>query len=211
MTVCCMFIILLGCKFLHTAQSQTTCPCKEQLKTLCGSVSVPCPDKSEIQKLNVVLYKDNQKIFVCNSTENCSVTHSSGGVRYVDKDNKFIITEVTGRSLGIYYCEIEKFYPPPYATISTLKIKVLEEGPICKSNQNSTNHNDSPSHGFVWIWIVAVVFLIIYSITVTIIALANWVKLRKTESHSDYMNTKPRALRERRKKKGVQNPVPRYF
>lgn len=33
-------------------------------------------------------------------------------------------------------------------------------------------------------------------------------KMRRVDSQSDYMNTKPRAPR---KKRGVQNPVPRYF
>lgn len=207
-----MFIILLGYKFLHTAQSQTTCPCSEQP----NPVSVPCPDKSGYQKLTIKLYKDNEEIFriSCdqgNGTHDCPAPRSRGALRYVDKDNAFIITELTGSAYGIYYCEIIKTFPPPLITVpSTLKIQTLE-GRICKSNQTSTTHSDNPSHGFVWIWTVAVVLLIIYSITVTIIALINWVKLRKTDSHSDYMNTKPRALRERRKKKGVKNPVPRYL
>lgn len=37
------------------------------------------------------------------------------------------------------------------------------------------------------------------------------IKLKKTDSQSDYINTKPRAPRRPRKNRGVQNPAPRFL
>ncbi|XP_044043977.1 T-cell-specific surface glycoprotein CD28 isoform X2 [Siniperca chuatsi] len=84
------------------------------------------------------------------------------------------------------------------------------KGHQCKHNKDCSDSRDQNSV-FPWIWILVVLLIIIYSIIVTIIAFINWVKLRRTDSQSDYMNTKPRAPRDRKKKRGVQTPIPRHF
>lgn len=88
---------------------------------------VPCPDRSRITELYIYLYKDGDQIFkVWHKGNKTETFTNNSGVRYEDKDNKFIITELTGSSLGTYYCELRKSYPPPYETISTLKIQAVE-------------------------------------------------------------------------------------
>ncbi|XP_022624105.1 uncharacterized protein LOC111238728 [Seriola dumerili] len=218
MSVCWMFIILLGCKFSHTALSQSTCNCNEQMKTLCVSVHVPCPNVTA-HTMNFNLFKDQEVISAggCNRDNNtlkCSQTIKREGVTLDEQHEpvSFLLTGVTDSSYGIYRCESTITLPPPFRKVpSTLRIQVIAEGHICNSNQNSSSLYENPSPRFAWIWILVIILLSIYSIIATIIAFTNWVKLRKMDSQSDYMNTKPRAPRERRKKKGVQNPIPRHF
>ncbi|XP_056226886.1 T-cell-specific surface glycoprotein CD28 [Seriola aureovittata] len=220
MSVCWMFIILLGCKFSHTALSQSTCNCNEQMKTPCVPVHVPCPNVTA-DTVNFNLFKDQEVISYAgcnkfNNTLNCLETIKREGVKLqINQQHEsvsFLLTGVTDSSYGTYRCDSTITLPPPFRKVpSTLRIQVIAQGHLCNSNQNSSSLYENPSPGFVWIWILVIILVSIYSIIVTIVAFANWVKLRKMDSQSDYMNTKPRAPRERRKKKGVQNPIPRHF
>ncbi|XP_071320192.1 T-cell-specific surface glycoprotein CD28 [Trachinotus anak] len=217
MSVCWMFLILLGCKLSRTTQSESTCSCNEKVKTFCRPLHVLCPNVTAT-KMMFHLIKDHQVISnvscrIENNTLDCSSSHSREGVELCeDKQHKsvsFIFTRANSRLHGTYWCDSTVILPPPFKIIqNTLRVQVLVEGQVC---DESSNTSENPSHGFVWVWILVVAFLGIYSITATIVAIAIWVKLRKTDSQSDYMNTKPRATRDRRKKKGVQNPIPRHF
>nr|XP_046238200.1 uncharacterized protein si:dkey-1h24.6 [Scatophagus argus] len=220
------FMILLGCRLSHAAQSQSTCIFNYQLKTVCvparGNASVPCPELSTGEaKFN--LFHDEQIIYnlTCESkgdTPQCKPPHRTVGVEpHVNSENNsvsFVLTGVNASHHGVYRCERTSLFPPPLITASSqVWIVVLVEGHQCRKmctneSENNDGKNEGQTCGFHWLWIVVVVS--VYSIIVTVVAVVIWVKLRKVDTDNDYMNTKPRAHRERRKKKGLLNPVPRY-
>ncbi|XP_039998274.1 uncharacterized protein si:dkey-1h24.6 isoform X2 [Xiphias gladius] len=196
----------------------------EQLKTVCvpgrDKVRVPCPNgTADVMIFNLLRDQEVIANLTChreNNTLKCTNPHTWVDTK-VEENNQhtlvsFILTGLSNSSHETYACEGIFIYPPPLRRLpSAVRIQVLEEGQLCKCNKNSNIHGDNPRCGFTWIWILVFVLLSIYSVISTVIALVNWVKLRKTDSQSDYMNTKPRAPRDRKKKKGVQNPMPRYF
>ncbi|XP_040888044.1 uncharacterized protein si:dkey-1h24.6 isoform X2 [Toxotes jaculatrix] len=190
------------------------------LKIICvpgrAKVHVPCPNVTAIDMM-FRLFKDKKVIanITCseeNSTLKCTRPDTMAGVElYENKQRKLVDFILTDGRHGTYSCDGTVTFPPPYQKVqSPWMIHVHVEEHICKHNNNSRNCGDNPSRGVDWIWILAVVLLIIYSVTVTIIALITGVKLRETECQNDYMNTKPRPSKDRRKKKGVQNP-PRHL
>ncbi|XP_070813974.1 T-cell-specific surface glycoprotein CD28 homolog [Chaetodon trifascialis] len=219
MSACWMFVILMGCRLgpSHSTQPQSTCVCHDQLKTFCvppgDNVTVSCP-KLDANHVIFKLLQDEEMIFNHSYIRdkkalNYKPPHSRVVVElHEDKENisaSFRLTGLNASSHGIYRCEGTVIFPPPLRTVSSdWRILVLLEGHQCRI------HAKPPENcGFHWIWIIALVS--IYSIIATIIAIVIWVKLRRTDSQSDYMNTKPQAPRERRKKRGVQNPIPRHF
>ncbi|KAK2856830.1 hypothetical protein Q5P01_005565 [Channa striata] len=218
MSVCWMFIILLGCWLSHATHFHTTCIFNERVDPICvtgqEAVHVPCPNITA-DEIRLNLQKDNKVIhnLTCQLENNTWKCPQSPKVKVKMQENKlfnFILYGLTEESQGIYRCDGTAMFPPPIKTVpSDVGILVLVEGSQCKCQKSTSEHKNPSLHG--WIWIVLVVFLAIYSLTVTIIAFFVWAKQRKTDSQSDYMNTIPRAPRDRRRKRGVQIPIPRHF
>ncbi|KAF1371764.1 hypothetical protein PFLUV_G00272490 [Perca fluviatilis] len=213
MRACWMFMILLSCSLRTKSQSIR----KDQLKIECvpanGNVSVPCPESAKGTDVTFELIKDDKVIsnHRCNPDNNtcqCKPPCTRVGVELHQKKNtsvSFMLTGVNASSHGIYRCEATVTYPPPLRTEhSTLLSLVLVEG-----HQYQCPGGDQ-NNGFLWLWILGLVLCGIYSVIVTIIASIIWVKWRRSDSQSDYMNTKPKATRNR-KKRGFQNPIPRHF
>nr|BCK60956.1 T-cell costimulatory receptor CD28 [Sebastiscus marmoratus] len=222
MRACWMFMILLSCRLSHATKEP--CICKEH-KTVCvpagNDVFVLCPDLTG-QEVTFNLFKDEEVIYnhTCfheKLTANCKPRHTVLGVELRDT---FMLTGVNASSYGTYRCEVKVMYPPPFLQACSACIHVQVEGHQCKLNKDdekSETDDKKPEtagdqkDGFLWIWILGLVLLGVYSLTVTIIAVIIWVKLRGADSQSDYMNTKPKASRDRKKKRGVQIPIPRHF
>ncbi|XP_020509588.2 T-cell-specific surface glycoprotein CD28 [Labrus bergylta] len=220
MSPCWVFMILVGFRISDAAtQGQNTCTFNDKLKSVCvaagDSVSVPCPNMTgEDFRLN--LLKDQEVI----SNHTCSLgnkapdckSSSRGWVQlHIKTDNdsvSFLLKGVNASSHGVYRCEGQVRFPPPLlpAVPGAVSILVLIEGHQCKVPKQECSDNP-----WIWIWILALVSVTLYSVIITVSAVFFWVKLRKTDSQSDYMNTKPRAPRGQRKNRGVQNPAPRYF
>ncbi|XP_062270680.1 uncharacterized protein si:dkey-1h24.6 [Scomber scombrus] len=219
MSVCWMFVILLGCRLLHASQSQSTSICKHKLKTVCipdkHNVSIPCPDMTG-EDFGYTLFKDEKVIHnhTCSlgkNALNCKLNTSMGVLLERNNSSAFILTGVTAENYGIYRCEGMVTYPPPYINdASALRILVLVQGYQCKVKPAPCEIKHVV-HRLHWIWISVVVVTCIYSIVVTIIAVLNYIKLRHSDSQSDYMNTKPRAPKDRKRKRGLENPIPRHF
>ncbi|XP_032362650.1 uncharacterized protein si:dkey-1h24.6 [Etheostoma spectabile] len=224
MRACWMFMILLSCSLSRATKSQSI-P-KDRLEIVCvpanDNVSVPCPEL-EGEDVTFKLFKEDKMIY--NHTYNAEKNNASHGKPpytrvgvelHQNKENKpdsFMLTGVNASSYGIYRCEYVVTYPPPLKTVpSTLRILLLVEGDHCKFNKtySKPTTGEDQKNGFLWVWILALVLFGIYSLIVTIIASIIWVKWRGSDSQSDYMNTKPKATRNR-KKRGFQNPIPRYF
>uniref|UniRef100_UPI003AB0F05C T-cell-specific surface glycoprotein CD28-like n=1 Tax=Centroberyx gerrardi TaxID=166262 RepID=UPI003AB0F05C len=183
-----------------------------------GSVSVfvPCPNPKEAVDVTYKLLLGQELVashdVQNNTTKSVEKTVKEGVELHrdtEDKSVKFVLTGVTASSFGNYSCEATVTFPVPLRKeLSTSFILVLLEGQRCKCNAEC---NETTCHHPLWIWIVAFAALSVYGVIVTVIACVNWLKLRKAESQSDYMNTKPRAPKGHRKKRGVNNPVPRHF
>lgn len=218
-----MLLVLLSCSFSQATPSKCSCgdvsivhfvPEKGSIQVL-----VPCPNVSGVD-LDFFLHKDEEQIYNYTSTQ--EISHGRLDVK-LDKNEEnqtvgFILTKVTTESHGIYVCKIARTYPPPYTQQSGQRILLLDERLRFQSSQHNCNNFTEERQdvsreiqSFPWIWMTAVALLSIYSLVVSVLALVSWTKLRKTDCQSDYINTKPRAPRGNKKKRGVQNPIPRYF
>lgn len=225
MRISWMFIIFLVCKLCHTAQPQsdTKCQCNDViLKRVSanGNVTVLCPHApSKEQEIMFYLLKDEAVIhnYTCKQANNCT-GNIYLGVELNKNDSSwfFKLSAVRGgpKISGLYRCNSTKMYPPPLEKKAGTPVFIKEFPHV---SGGSTNYlpeaSAAPPPQFLqipWIWIAVIALVSIYAITATIIALINWHKLKKTESQSDYMNTKPIAPRDRRKKRGVQN-IPKHF
>ncbi|XP_035533775.1 uncharacterized protein LOC118340035 [Morone saxatilis] len=228
MSACWMLVILVGCRLLHTAQSQSAG--SDQLKTICeaagNNVFVPCPNMTG-EEFKTFLYKGDKQIYeyLCDKKENvlnCTPSNPSSNPsshpimvgmeldNYADnKMVSYMLRGVNASSHGIYRCDTQVFFPPPLKrTSNDLKILLLIKGHQC--NPEMCDHVPEEQTTALP-WMLAFVGVSIYGATATIIAIVNWIKLRRTDSQSDYMNTKPKAPRDRKKKRGVQNPIPKHF
>ncbi|KAM6892893.1 uncharacterized protein PEZ65_022959 [Lycodopsis pacificus] len=225
MRACWVLMMLLSCGLSHATKSQDVC--KDKMKILCVSaghnVSVPCPTLTG-QHVTFDLYKDDKVIdnhtwIGDKQAPNWKPRYTRAGVELREHsentDNEsfsFTLTVANASSYGIYRCEGSVMFPPPFR-ISTLWMLMLVEGHQC--NVNNDDRTPEPSRdrkdGFLWIWILGLVLLCIYSVIITIIASIIWVNWRRSDSQSDYINTKPKAHKDRKKNRGVQIPIPRHF
>ncbi|XP_035005641.2 uncharacterized protein si:dkey-1h24.6 [Hippoglossus stenolepis] len=220
------FLMLLGCRLsCATHVSPNTCPCNVRLKAVCvpgrENVSVTCPNVTA-DEIIFKLFKERELIsnVTCtreNNTLKCTSLYTRVGVEVENirqKSMDFVLTRVTESSYGTYRCESLVMFPPPLKTVHSAGM-ILVEGHPCRfkkdTSKDSSHCDDNPSRGFDWIWIPMVALLSIYSGTVTVIAIVIWVRMRNEASQSDYMNTKPRGMRDGRKKRGIQKPIPRHF
>ncbi|XP_075950918.1 uncharacterized protein LOC142952825 [Anarhichas minor] len=221
MRACWVLMMLLSCRLSHATKFQDTF--KDQIKIVCVSagdnVSVLCP-KLTGQHVTFDLYKDDEMIYnhTCirdKQAPNCKPRYTRAGVVLRENtDNEsfsFTLTGVNANSYGLYGCEGTAMFPPPFRK-STLWILMLVEGHQCNFNNVSITPKPigDQKDGFLWIWILGLVLLCIYSVIITIIAITIWVNWR-SDSQSDYMNTKPKAHKDRKKNRGVQIPIPRHF
>ncbi|XP_069554521.1 T-cell-specific surface glycoprotein CD28 [Brachyistius frenatus] len=227
--VCWVLVILLGCGFSRGTPSSSNGTCAELLKIYripangSMSVFVSCPNVTG-RDVTFTLFKGKEELYkhCVGSDGKTSPDCQSQQPRPDIKPNKnkedkfvgFILSGVADRTLDMYRCRVTITFPPPLQTEwSTRPILVVLEGQHCIEDDNIGHKvkTEDTTQRFPWIWVLVVAFLSTYSLTVTVIAFVSWLKLRETDSQSDYMNTKPRAPGDRRKKRGVLNPIPRYF
>ncbi|TKS66336.1 T-cell-specific surface glycoprotein CD28 [Collichthys lucidus] len=204
MSACWVFVFLVGCRLSHATPSPTS-ECSDQLRKVCvpvgGNVTVPCP-VSDNSESSFNLFHADERIY----NHTCSHCHAGVELHTENKSASFKLIGVNSSSFGIYRCEGTVMYPPPLIKRNKRTL-VLIEGQQCNKVCRTTKVE--PNCGYHWIWILTLVST--YSITITIVAISIWIKLRRTDSQSDYMNTKPKPPRDRKKKRGVQNPIPRHF
>ncbi|XP_041638127.1 T-cell-specific surface glycoprotein CD28-like [Cheilinus undulatus] len=222
MTVCWMFLFFLVCRISNAAEAQDTCPSNDKLQPFCicagQSVSVPCPKLSG-EEFKFSLLKDEVEIYnhTCshvNRTPQCEPLHTRAGVQLISEGNSslsFMLTGLNASSQGVYRCKGTVRFPPPLCRTKGAVVLVLIKEHLCNIKKHLDTEPGDHSRGFPWVWVLVLVPVTVYGIIVSIFALFFWLKLKRTDSQSDYMNTKPRAPRGHRKKRGVQNPTPRYF
>lgn len=215
MSIYWMVSIFLGCMFCQA--SQNICNFNDQLETICAAprdtVHIPCPDLHNTD-LVVDLIKNEKGISRCifNSTTktlNC-VHELSSDIIVPENQTGFNLTVTNASSHGLYRCDSRTIFPPPISkNTGPSKILVLVQGHQCLSSMAEVHIRTYMDLGPVWIGVL--VFLCAYSLIVSIITVVNWVKLKRMDSYSDYMNTKPRPSKDRKKRRGIQTPTPLYF
>ncbi|XP_037552674.1 T-cell-specific surface glycoprotein CD28 [Nematolebias whitei] len=224
MGVCWMLMILLSCMSscasLHRSPRGNE---GEQLQILYLNahsrqpVFVPCPNVTG-EDVTFQLFK-NQNILCQLGTKNqnqCNQTQINAQP-CKNELNQVVGFNITGpaaaRSKAIFRCEAKIMFPPPFLLLQSDQwVLILTEEDLCLSNKDESNGSDSEERkSLFWIWITAVSLLGTYSLAITAVALVIWVRSKGAENQNDYMNTKPKAPRKRKKKKGVQTPIPRYF
>uniref|UniRef100_A0A668AH31 Immunoglobulin subtype domain-containing protein n=1 Tax=Myripristis murdjan TaxID=586833 RepID=A0A668AH31_9TELE len=221
---CCITLHLCVCVCVSITCNQNitwimnTSLSPDNLKLLClpvnGTVSVPCPnpDGAEVA-FSLSLGRDVIASHSCKEHNNASkhsenVVKISAGVElHRNVTEGSISFVVAARKSGNYSCAATRTWPPPILPLhNTSNILVLMEGHDCTCE---SDHEDQPPPVYpLWIWILGIAAVGAYSLIVTIIAFVNWLK--RKDSQSDYMNTKPRAPKGHRKG-GVQHPIPRHF
>nr|XP_040035615.1 uncharacterized protein LOC120821291 [Gasterosteus aculeatus aculeatus] len=199
-----MFMVLLSCGSYHVIK--TLDDCKGSVKAECvpvgGEVSVPCPNVTG-EDVIIHLYKDHTRI--------CNHQCTEAGMKLRHDNQSYTLTVVNSSSNGIYGCQSIAMFPPPL-TKTTLCILVLVDGHQCTGPEQPCRTSGDQCDGFLWIWILGLVLLCSYSVIITIIASIIWVKWRSLNCQNDYMNTKPKAHKDQRKKRGgVQIPICRHF
>ncbi|XP_073318362.1 uncharacterized protein [Pagrus major] len=217
-----VFMILVCCRLSHASQPQGDRGCFENLRTVCVSagvnVSVPCPKfKAEEEMVTYKLLQNEKLIYngTCNhGAQNCDAPYFENVELHHNTDDKsvsFLLTQVNASDHGLYRCKRKVSFPPPFITEGSDLILVLVKGHQCNIIPETPSAQREQNFGLQWILILILVIVSVYSIIVTVIAIFTWLKLRKTDSQSDYMNTKPKPARDRKKNRGIQNPFPRHF
>ncbi|CAN9498425.1 unnamed protein product [Ophioblennius macclurei] len=211
MRFCWLALIVLGCKSSRAAPSTRT-GSQDEAERGGHTVLIPCPDVTG-ETLRFHLLEDQHTI--CNSTyeleqgvPKCTSECNRSDVElHQNEEDKFVGFKVTvSKSPVSYRCEVTKTYPPPWVTTQGAPTTVLLVKGQCGDNPSELI-GDEKSPTWPWMWILVVVLISIYGLAVTAHAYITWNKLRRTELHSDYMNTKPRERAAPRKNQKIKNPI----
>ncbi|XP_029941810.1 uncharacterized protein LOC115383773 [Salarias fasciatus] len=223
MRLCWLLLVVLGCRPSRAAPSPSI-GALQDVQTASqagcsGTALILCPSVTG-KTLRFNLLRGDERI--CNCTcqvqpgeQDCSAQCSPDVKPHKSREGRFAGFNVTVSKTPVRYsCEAAVISPPPLKkSLSDAVVPLLVEGHQCGSNQDgSTGDGQERRSGtWLWIWILVVVSLSVYGLAVTVLASVCWTKLRRTELQNDYMNAKPRVQRAPKKKRGIQNPIPRYF
>ncbi|XP_013855015.1 uncharacterized protein LOC106510835 [Austrofundulus limnaeus] len=226
MGVCWMLMILLSCMLPHASLHQSpkdtlrvcSLPQNPDLEIRCQNaqshqpVFIPCPNVSiEVGKFQlfknqtILCQLGTNNLMVCNQTK-IKVQPCKSESNQIVGFNLF--GPEIARDQAIYRCNAIIHFPPPYVLKQSNERIIIFTEDHCSCNKDKGPVEES--QGLLWVWIAAVSLLSTYGLAITIVASINWLKMKEAENQNDYMNTKPKAPRNR-KKKGLQTPIPRHF
>ncbi|RVE75401.1 hypothetical protein OJAV_G00016510 [Oryzias javanicus] len=174
-------------------------------------VFVLCPNVTTQEVLFKLLIDREPAGNVTCNTENksckCSSLPPNGGVTFQDEGASvgFELQGARAKADAAYKCEAHKKYPPPYQSWDSERWFLVFHEEL-HTARTAPPEKDGPP----WAWITVVALLGTYSLAVTITTFVLWFQLKDVDSQNDYENTKPPAPRHRAKKRGLQNPTPRY-
>ncbi|XP_048883571.1 T-cell-specific surface glycoprotein CD28 isoform X2 [Brienomyrus brachyistius] len=171
------------------------------------SLTVLCPNATK-DEMTFKLYFNKQQIgnrtFNGSQTKNENVTGMGIDLR-VNQQNRgahFEISSVQPNSTGIYSCEAEVLFPPPYQKLTARLIAVFVEERCQPQGIKQCPSESSPT--FLW-WPIGYGILGFYCLAMTCITAVLWYKLKiKQCLQNDYMNMKPGGFRKRPR---VQHPA----
>ncbi|XP_048883580.1 T-cell-specific surface glycoprotein CD28 isoform X3 [Brienomyrus brachyistius] len=156
-------------------------------------------------KLHLSSTQIGNRTFNGSQTKNENVTGMGIDLR-VNQQNRgahFEISSVQPNSTGIYSCEAEVLFPPPYQKLTARLIAVFVEEERCQPQGIKQCPSES-SPTFLW-WPIGYGILGFYCLAMTCITAVLWYKLKiKQCLQNDYMNMKPGGFRKRPR---VQHPA----
>uniref|UniRef100_A0A672GNJ4 Uncharacterized protein n=1 Tax=Salarias fasciatus TaxID=181472 RepID=A0A672GNJ4_SALFA len=234
MRLCWLLLVVLGCRPSRAAPSPSIGALQGKLQTSSsphchGTALILCPSVTG-KTLRFNLLRGDERI--CNCTcqvqpgeQDCSAQCSPDVKPHKSREGRFAGFNVTVSKTPVRYsCEAAVISPPPLKkSLSDAVVPLLVEGKpshlvtahlrcVCVCSPSCRGDGQERRSGtWLWIWILVVVSLSVYGLAVTVLASVCWTKLRRTELQNDYMNAKPRVQRAPKKKRGIQNPIPRYF
>ncbi|XP_024150078.1 uncharacterized protein LOC112160010 [Oryzias melastigma] len=174
-------------------------------------VFVVCPNVTAQDVLFKLLINNvsaaNVSCITENNTRKCSSLPSNASVTFQDEvaSMGFELRGARAKVDAAYKCEGHQKFPPPY------KLSQRESWFLVFHEEPRTAPTVPPEKDrLLWMWITVVTLLSAYSLAITITTFALWFKLNDVDSQNDYENTKPPPSRNRPKKRGLQNPTPRY-
>ncbi|KAI1885024.1 hypothetical protein AGOR_G00215920 [Albula goreensis] len=211
MNVSWIAVILLPFSQLFFAKTGDSVSCPALPSTVIhhlttnDSVFVRCPNVTG-DEITFRLHNCNGSTKVVKWKDN--TTQNEDGAEFEiqgpSRPSRFKLSQLFVNSTGLYYCEAEVLYPPPYSKIQGEHTLILVEEVPEKVDCPKGCPKVSFSPLLVWL-ILGVSVLILYSVIMTGITGVLWYKLRNKQNlQHDYMNMKPRAAK---KKQGVQHPI----
>ncbi|XP_066544324.1 T-cell-specific surface glycoprotein CD28 [Amia ocellicauda] len=172
-----------------------------------GSVTLECNFTSSIQmdsEIIVTLSDQAQNVkckLILKTNESSKFSENHDGCLVNRSDNKvdFTLLWLRKEDRGMYRCNVEIVFPPPYQRLngSATTMLIVEENE-CKQDY----HSDS---SMTWLSVVTGCALLMYSTVMTVIVAIYCIKFTKEKNtQNDYMNMKPRGLK---KNQGVIHPT----
>ncbi|XP_036397113.1 T-cell-specific surface glycoprotein CD28 [Megalops cyprinoides] len=173
-----------------------------EMVTVNGSATVRCPNVTG-DELRFTLCRGQKKVSFSSLRKDERLNHTEVGavefqVSGQNHTGHFVLSRLVINSTGLYTCEVEVVYPPPYVKHEELTFVLVREPP-CQPEKRT----GCPPVGnlvAMWEWVLACGVLTLYSAVITGVAVVIWRKLERDKSlQQDYMNMKPRAQKPRQK------------
>ncbi|KAL1022344.1 hypothetical protein UPYG_G00025430 [Umbra pygmaea] len=176
-------------------------------------VKVRCPDLNGKQKEEIkyslnfeedeVVSHKYDSVYGHNATE---IISKGWSLQLNETNHKvnYVHSGMTAERTGFYTCKATQMYPPPLLTTSQHTFLLVVD--MCPSEEPPKCRVDGV---YFWVWKLGFWITLAYGMAATIIGLVCYLRKKRGEgSHSDYMNTRPRAPPVvLKKKQGVQYPV----
>ncbi|KAJ8352753.1 hypothetical protein SKAU_G00242290 [Synaphobranchus kaupii] len=167
------------------------------------SIALSCPNVTDGTEATFRLLRYNDEIATVKRNQTATVIEPEG-TEFQDQETnrtaRFILSRLDVKSTGIYTCNVEKMYPPPYSKSAGTHNLVIVVQAMSQFMSVCLEEKDP----VMWMWLT-LAMLTTYCVIITAMAARFWHNLQNKQNiQHDYMNMKPRALR---KKQGVQHPV----
>ncbi|KAL4635812.1 hypothetical protein GN956_G13058 [Arapaima gigas] len=203
------FLLALGVTAGPLASLSTGCRDKsltwERVKAGHSSL-VPCPSVSTADEVSFKLFLNNDIIIssTWKSNNTPTINQKEGVTLQVDNHKaQFQLSKMQTNWTGLYRCEAEILYPPPYKKLPDEESVLIIEEEQCKFQEFI--HCPAGRDNFPIWWAMVCMVLTVLSLVLTSIAAVLWQKLKSKQCfQNDYMNMKPRVFRKHLR---VQHPI----
>ncbi|XP_004066652.1 uncharacterized protein LOC101154847 [Oryzias latipes] len=201
---CWTLLVLMLCRTSHASQDLDT------KDVTLKRVFVLCPNFTT-QHVLFKLTINQELMATCEIKNSSQIFESQPSNTDVEfkKTDALVGFELRGamaRADVAYRCDADKKFPPPFESFPNHSWFLVFHEETC-TNPEACQEGGGGGGQLLWVWVTGVTLLATYGLAVTVAAFVLWFKLKDADSQNDYMNTKPKAARKRR---GLQNPTPKY-
>ncbi|XP_015214827.2 T-cell-specific surface glycoprotein CD28-like [Lepisosteus oculatus] len=174
-----------------------------------GNVTVECkPETGNLtgDEIKFVLFQNGRKERCFGTKKQNDTLHDSSSpeacpVNFGLSQAYFTLSQLQTHDTGIYSCDIEVLYPPPYRKINGSTTVLIVDENECKEPITPCGSN----FPLTLVLMIAGCVILLYSLVITVIMAICYIKQKnKKHNQNDYMNMKPRGLK---KHQGVLHPT----